>query len=131
MTSMNHSLILSGCQCCASGKVGVAVLGLGEFWNSLHFSPTYTYIILESTEWRSGGIRTLLYCWKHCKPVQFWKHVAVWINLKICIMCDAVISLLGIFFRKTFTHVHRETRQKFSLDSVCNSSKFEKTNVYQ
>lgn len=102
----------------------------------LKFLAFQFHILVNHTRkcgWESGEIRTFLYCWKDCKLVQFGGKVAVWIKLKMYIPCDSAIPFLGIFLRKTFTYVYKETKAKI-FTAVFQDHKTRKKhniNIYQ
>lgn len=123
-TSRNHSLILSESQVCASENVGVWILGLGRFWYSLHFSPTYTNIILKH----------VVRIWGNQKSLTVLAGLQTGTTLGKSGNTNKTENMYHLSPRNfTFkahslgrlSHMYTE-RQKFSLLSVCKSPKLAK-----
>ena len=70
----------------------------------------YYFIFKKSVSskcrWGCGEKGTLLHCWWKCKLMQpWWKTMwRVLIKLKIELLCDPAIPLLGVYPNKTLIH---------------------------
>ena len=88
---------------------------------SYHFIPVRTVIIKKSTNskcWRGcGGKGILLHCWQECELIQLlWRIVWRFLKkLKIEVVYDPAISLLGTYLEKTMVQKDTCTSMFFAV----------------
>ena len=94
-----------------------------------HFTPVRMIIINKSTNteslWECGEKWTLMHCWWECRLVKpLWKTVWSFLKkLKIELLYDPAIPLLGIYLKKPKTLIQKNICSPMFISALCTIAK--------